>query len=88
MTNRAEVRANLIAVYNKYMEKEMSIDVNKPIDLWKYCDLLKKGEEKFRPFLQIAEILEGLDEACDTEEEKQELLNSLKEDIKEIIKEV
>lgn len=88
MTNRAEIRANLIAVYNKYMEKKMSIDVNKPIDLWVYCDLLKKDEEKFRPFLHIAESLEGLDEACDTEEEKQELLNSLVRELKENLKEV
>lgn len=88
MTNRAEIRANLIAVYNKYMEHKMSVDVNKPIDLWEYCDLLKKNEEKFNPFLHIAEVLEGIDEACDTEEEKQELLNSLAIELKEIIKEV
>lgn len=86
MTNVNEIRANLIAVYNKYMEKGMSVDVNKPIDLWEYCELLKKGEEKFRPFLHIAESLEGIDEACSTEEEKQELLNSLAEELKEIIK--
>lgn len=88
MTNRAEVRANLIAVYNKYMEKKMLVDANKTIDLWEYCDLLEKDEEKFRPFLHIAESLEGIDEACSTEEEKQEVLNSLAEELKEIIKEV
>ncbi len=88
MTNRTEIRANLVAVYNKYMEQRMSVDVNKPINLWEYCDLLKKGEEKFRPFLHIAESLEGIDEACGTEEEKQELLNSLAEELKEMIKEV
>lgn len=88
MANVSEIRANLIAVYNKYMEEKMSMDANKPINLWKYCELVEKDEEKFRPFLHIAENLEGIEEAIDTEEEKQEFLESLAKELVEIMKEV
>lgn len=88
MANVSEIRANLIAVYNKYMEEKMSMDANKPINLWKYCELVEKDEEKFRPFLHIAESLEGIEEAIDTEEEKQEFLESLAKELVEIMKEV
>lgn len=88
MTNMSDVRANLISVYNKYMEEKMSMDANRPINLWKYCDLVEKDEEKFRPFLHIAESLEGIDEEIDTEKEKQEFLDSLAKELREIMKEV
>lgn len=88
MANVSEIRANLIAVYNKYMEEKMSMDANKPINLWKYCELVEKDEEKFRPFLHIAENLEGIEEAIDTEEEKQEFLESLAKELVEVMKEV
>lgn len=88
MTNMSDVRANLISVYNKYMKEKMSMDANRPINLWKYCDLVEKDEEKFRPFLHIAESLEGIDEEIDTEKEKQEFLDSLAKELREIMKEV
>ncbi len=82
----AEMRINLRAVHNKYCEEKDLSDANTAIDLFEYGrseneDIVKK----MNPFVEIALLLEGIEEAYEenSDEEFFEAIEKMASNLKE-----